>query len=246
MQVPSLGWVGRGEVGMGWWSDPPSPSWPRPSISYNSISLSPVFTSHGVALGLIKTRLHSVPLGASRDTHVCFSPQSHASLLIHLRTSARSVPERSRSAYLAPEWGDWYTCWETWDSGQVGKACWAELKHSACLQGSREATWPLMTLFGNQLKMSLLESLRPSMFWSWQNPLGIHPECRGMVQPSAGCWGRMESRGVDWFSQVCDWRLDEWQRHLVMKPLRILLNDVCFSAVAFMHLTTSWCLRVNM
>lgn len=72
-------------------------------VSYNSISLSPVFTSHGVALGLIKTRQHSVPLGTSHDTHLCSSPQSLASLSIHLRTSARSVPEGSRSAYLAPK-----------------------------------------------------------------------------------------------------------------------------------------------
>lgn len=30
-----------------------------------------------------------------------------------------------------------------------------------------------------------------------------------------------------------------------MKPLLLLLKDTCFCAVAFIHLTTSWCLHVN-
>lgn len=31
-----------------------------------------------------------------------------------------------------------------------------------------------------------------------------------------------------------------------MKPLLLLLNDACFCTVALIHLTTSWCLHVNM
>lgn len=156
-------------------------------VSYNSISLSPVFTSHGVALGLIKTRQHSVPLGTGHDTHLCSSPQSLASLSIHLlHLPGVCLREAGQPTWPPSEVTD-NTCRETRGSGQVAKAFWAELKHSARLQGSREATWPLMTLFGNQLEMSFLESLRLSMFWSLWNPLGIHPECREMVQASAGC-----------------------------------------------------------
>lgn len=170
---------------------PPPPPWLWPSISSNSISLPPVFTSracqgrndsHEVVLGLIKTCQRSAPLGASHDTHVR-SPHIPACPCAaqHPHIHQEGVRKAGQLTW-PPEGGDWCTWRGNLRLWAGGKSMGAELK-AAGLRGAREATWSLITLFGNQLQMSFLESI--SMFWSWWNPLGVY-QYREVAPPSVG------------------------------------------------------------